>query len=44
MSVITNEAHDFAEDFVNDENDVVAVADAAAIRMREIFVKMIESL
>lgn len=45
MSVITNEAHDdYAEDYVNDGDDVVRAADAAADRMTEIFTRMIESL
>lgn len=45
MSVITNEAHDdYAEDYVNDGDDVVAAADAAAERMTLLFSKMIESL
>lgn len=45
MSVITNEAHDdYAEDYVNDGDDVVAAADAAADRMTALFTKMIASL
>ena len=45
MSVITNEAHDdFAPDFVNDGDDVVKAADAAADKMNFIFFKIIESL
>lgn len=45
MSVITNEAHDdYSEDYVNDGDDVVAAADAAAERMTLLFSKMIESL
>ena len=45
MSVVTNEAHDdYAEDYVNDADDVVVAADAAADRMTAIFTKMIESL
>ena len=41
----TNEAHDdYAEDYVNDGDDVVRAADAAADRMTEIFTRMIESL
>lgn len=45
MSVITNEAHDdYAEDYVNDGDDVVAAADAAADRMTTLFTRMIESL
>ena len=45
MSVVTNEAHDdYAEDYVNDADDVVVAADAAADRMTALFTKMIESL
>ena len=45
MSVVTNEAHDdYAEDYKNDGDDVIKAADAAADRMRSIFVKLIESL
>ncbi len=45
ISVITNEAHgDFAEDFVNDGDDVVRAADAAAGTMTHLFSKLIESL
>ena len=45
MSVITNEAHgDFAEDFVNDGDDVIRAADAAADKMTIIFTLLISSL
>lgn len=45
MSVITNEAHDdYAEDYVNDGNDVVVAANAAADRMTSIFTKLIGML
>ena len=45
MSVITNEAHDdYAEDYVNDGDDVVKAADAAADRMTAIFTELIERL
>ncbi len=45
MSVITNEAHDvYAEDYVNDGDDVVVAANAAADKMSVIFTKLIESL
>lgn len=45
MSVITNEAHDdYAEDFVNDGDDVVKAADAAADKMSRLFQKMLENL
>lgn len=45
MSVITNEAHDdYAEDYVNDGDDVVRAADAAADRMTVIFEEIIKRL
>ena len=45
ISVITNEAHDdYAEDYVNDGQDVVAAANAAAGRMTALICKMIEKL
>ena len=45
MSVITNEAHDdYDEDFVNDGDDVVKAADAAADCMTAIFTQLIERL
>lgn len=45
MSVVTNEAKgDFAEDFVNDANDVLKAANAASEQMCEIFEKLIETL
>ena len=45
MSVITNEAHDdYAEDYLNDGDDVVKAADAAADRMTAIFTQLIERL
>ena len=45
ISVITNEAHDdYAEDFVNDGEDVVKAANAAAERMTRLITKMIENL
>ena len=45
VSVITNEAHDdYAEDDVNDGDDVVAAADAAADRMTALFTGIIEAL
>ena len=45
MSVITNEAHDdYAEDYVNDGDDVVEAANAAADRMSALFAKIIEEL
>lgn len=45
MSVITNEAHDdYADDYENNGDDVVAAADAAADKMSLLFGKLIESL
>lgn len=45
MSVITNEAHDdYAEDYVNDGDDVVRAADAAAEKMSRLFTGIIEAL
>ena len=45
MSVITNEAHDdYAEDYVNDGNDVVRAADKAADSMTLLFTEIIKSL
>ena len=45
ISVITNEAHDdYADDYVNDGEDVVAAANAAADKMSRLIVKLIESI
>ena len=45
MSVITNEAHDdYADDYVNDGDDVVIAANEAADRMTAIFTEVIRSL
>lgn len=45
MSVITNEAHDdYAEDYVNDADDVVDAADAAADKMTVLFTEIISTL
>ena len=45
MSVVTNEAHDdYAEDYVNDADDVVEAADAAADKMTQIFTELICAL
>ena len=45
MSVITNEAHDdYDEDYVNDGDDVVNAADAAADKMTQLFTRLIASL
>ena len=45
ISVITNEAHDdYAEDYVNDGQDVVVAANAAADKMTLLITKMIERI
>ena len=45
ISVITNEAHDdYAEDYVNDGDDVVNAANAAAEKMTRLIEKLIENL
>lgn len=45
MSVITNEAHDdYAEDYVNDGDDVIVAANAAADRMSTLFAGIIARL
>ena len=45
MSVITNEAHgDFPEDYVNDGEEVIKAADAAADRMSLLFTRLISTL
>lgn len=45
ISVITNEAHDdYAEDYVNDGEDVVVAANAAADKMTLLITKMIERI
>ena len=45
ISVITNEAHDdYAEDYVNDGDEVVVAANAAADKMTALIRKMIERM
>ena len=45
ISVITNEAHDdYADDYVNDGDDVVIAADAAADRMTTLVIEMVSQL
>jgi purine-nucleoside phosphorylase len=44
MSVITNEAHEFPVDYVNDGDDVIKAAAAAAETMSFLFTKIIEKL
>ena len=44
MSVITNEAFGFADDFVNDGDDVVNAANKAADKMSRLFISIIETI
>lgn len=45
ISVITNEAHDdYADDYVNDGDDVVKAANAAAEKMNLLFIELISRL
>ena len=44
MSVITNEGYHFEDDFVNDGDDVIKQANAAAGKMGKIFMTLIKSL
>ena len=44
MSVITNEAHHFSDDFVNDHKDVMEAANKAATVMSGLFEKIIKNL
>lgn len=44
MSVITNEGYHFADDFVNDANDVLVQADKAARRMAILFKELVASI
>lgn len=41
MSVITNEGYHFADDFVNDANDVIEAANRAAGQMSQLFASLI---
>lgn len=41
MSVVTNEGYHFADDFVNDANDVIEAANRAAERMTTLFSELI---
>ena len=41
MSVITNEGYHFADDFVNDANDVIIAANKAAVIMSDLFTELI---
>lgn len=44
MSVITNEGYHFADDFVNDGDDVIRAANAASERMARLFTELIKTL
>ncbi len=44
MSVITNEGYHFADDFVNDADDVIRAANAASKKMAAIFSRLIASI
>lgn len=44
MSVITNEGYHFADDFVNDADDVIRAANAAGERMKRIFLKLVQRI
>ncbi|MDR1600968.1 MAG: purine nucleoside phosphorylase I, inosine and guanosine-specific [Tannerella sp.] len=44
MSVITNEGYHFADDYVNDGNDVIAAANKAAEKMTLIFSELVKSI
>ncbi len=44
MSVITNEGYHFADDFVNDAQDVITAANAASQKMGRIFSELIRQL
>jgi purine-nucleoside phosphorylase len=44
MSVITNEGYHFADDFVNDGDDVIRAANAASETMSALFARFIEKI
>ncbi len=44
MSVITNEGYHFADDFVNDAQDVIDAANAASEKMGEIFTALVQEI
>lgn len=44
MSVITNEGYHFADDFVNDGEDVIKAANAAASKMALLFTELIKNI
>lgn len=43
-SVITNENYHFADDYVNDGDDVIVQANAASLRMTQLFTQLIKTL
>lgn len=44
ISVITNEAHNFADDFVNDGDDVIKAANEAAKTLNKLIIQMLTKL
>jgi purine-nucleoside phosphorylase len=44
MSVIANEGHHFADDFVNDGDDVIRAADQAADKMTLLFTELVKRI
>ena len=44
MSVITNEGYHFADDFVNDANDVIVAANRAAGQMSVLFSTLVSRI
>jgi len=44
VSVITNEAHSFSDDYVNDGDDVINAANKAAAKMSRLFTELIAKL
>lgn len=44
MSVITNEGYHFADDFVNDAQDVIDAANAASDKMGRIFAELVRQI
>jgi purine-nucleoside phosphorylase len=44
ISVITNEAYGFTDDFVNDGNDVIDAAKEASIRLESLIIRLLHSL
>lgn len=44
MSVITNEGYHFADDFVNDADDVIRAAKAAGAKMEKLFTQLVKRI